>query len=64
VIKLDKYEYKVLNAKQNKELRFIWKHPDTFENILTEMGQNGWKLVTERDLGGTWTLIFLRKIED
>lgn len=58
-----KYEYKVFNAKKDKELRFIWKHPDDFENFLNERGQNGWKLITERDLGGTWTLIFQKEIE-
>jgi len=60
---LDKYEYKVLNAKQDKELKFLWKNPDNYEKFLNEMGQNGWMFDKERDLGGVWTLIFRRKIE-
>ncbi len=58
-----KYEYKVFNAKQNKELRFVWKHPEEFEKFLNEMGQNGWKLDLERDLGGVWTIVFRKEIE-
>ena len=61
---MKKYEYKVFNAKQNKELRFIWKNLENFESFLNEQGQNGWKLIVERDLGGTYTLIFQRKLEN
>lgn len=57
-----KFEYKVYNAKKDKELRFIWKHPDDFEIFLNQMGQDGWELIAERDMGGVWTLIFQREI--
>ncbi len=57
-----KYEYKVFNAKQNKEIRFLWKNPDNYEKFLNEMGQKGWEFDKERDLGGVWTLIFRKKI--
>jgi len=59
---LAKYEYKIYNAKKDKELRFIWKNPDDFEIFLNQKGQEGWKLITERDIGGVWTLIFQREI--
>ncbi len=59
---MDKYEYKVLNAKQHKELKFLWKNPDDYEKFLNEMGQDGWMFDKERDLGGVWTLIFRKKI--
>ena len=57
-----KYEYKVYNAKQDKELRFAWKHLEELEKFLNEQGQNGWDLIVERDIGGVWTLIFQREI--
>jgi len=59
---LDKYEYKVFNVKQNKDLRFLWKDPDKYEKFLNEMGQDGWIFDKARDLGGVWTLIFRKKI--
>jgi hypothetical protein len=59
---LAKYEYKIYNAKKDKELRNIWKEPDNFENFLNQMGQEGWDLISERDMGGVWTLIFQREI--
>lgn len=58
-----KYEYKVFNAKENKELRFAWKHLDELEKFLNTQGQEGWKLIVERDMGGTWTLIFQKKVD-
>ena len=60
---MEKYEYKVFNAKQHKELRFIWKNIEKFEDFLNEQGQNGWKLIVEHDMGGVWTLVFQRKIQ-
>jgi hypothetical protein len=59
---LAKYEYKVYNAKKDKELRFIWKNPDDLEIFLNDKGQDGWDLISERDMGGVWTLIFQREI--
>ena len=56
------YEYKVFNAKRDKELRFGWKNPDDFESFLNEQGRNGWKLIIERDMGGIWTLVFQKEI--
>lgn len=56
------YEYKVFNAKRDKELRFGWKKPEDLEKFLNEQGQNGWNLIVERDMGGTWTLIFQKEI--
>ena len=61
---MKKFEYKVFNAKQNKELRFIWKNLENFESFLNEQGQSGWKLIVERDLGGTYTMIFQRSLEN
>ena len=58
-----KYQYKTYNAKENKALRGIWKSPENLDKFLNEMGSQGWKLAHERDLAGTWTLIFRRKIE-
>ena len=57
-----KYEYKILNAKKDKELRFLWKNPEDFESFLNGLGQEGWDLIVERDIGGTWTLILQREV--
>ena len=60
---MTKYEYKVMNTKDNKDLRRIWKNIPEFESFLNSMGNQGWKLTQERDMAAVWTLIFRRKIE-
>ncbi|MHA1148262.1 MAG: hypothetical protein ACTSR8_08450 [Promethearchaeota archaeon] len=58
-----KYEYNVMNTKDHKELKRIWRDLPKFEKFLNEKGQQGWKLTHERDMNAVWTIIFRRRIE-